>query len=128
MRCKLIIIYCTLFTSIILSFGYDEVCAENDVNNFSKYNANIQYSGQFVSNLIYLKPSSKGTWTQGLNGTFPANVACPDGLNQLNKEGYYSGIIYGNGACNKAENEPTLYAVGNRLNFGSDISYPHPRR
>lgn len=70
------------------------------------------YSGPFGPSTVYYRESFRATWRLGVTG----GVTCPDALSHFKVSGLWKGHLKSDGSCG-ALDEPSEWAVGNRLNY-----------
>jgi len=109
-----------LFIFFVVSVGilqHSPLSAANlERSTKNVYNPSQVYTGSYEPDIVYYRPSQKTFWRRGLNDTFPANVSCPGALKSLSRSGLWKGHFRPDGSCGPTD-EPSEWAVGNRLNF-----------
>lgn len=82
------------------------------------YNPAKTYAGPWGGRLLYYRNPRSTQWLRGLKGDL-STVSCADAYNKLSRTGQWQGHLLAGGACGPVA-EPSLWAVGNYLNFLSN--------
>ena len=82
------------------------------------------YTGPFGPSNVYYRETFRAKWRLGIPGTYPNAVTCPEALSRFKVSGLWSGHLKLDGSCGIAD-EPSEWAVGNRLNYNALTSGGH---
>ena len=78
------------------------------------------YAGPYGVTTVYYRESFRAKWRQGVSGA----VTCPDALSHFKVSGFWKGHLKLDGSCGIPD-EPSEWAVGNRLNYEALIGGRH---
>lgn len=88
----------------------------------TQYHAGTVYQGDYISTALYFRYSASQPWMKmGRSNNYLNIVTCSTALARLAAEGQWQGHFGPNGICGSAE-EPTLFVLGNRLNYEESLS------
>ncbi len=88
----------------------------------AQYNPAIKYAGDYRSDLLFFKPNAGKYWRRIPRFDRLKYVTCSDTTAALQKEGIWEGHLrLKDGSCSSSD-EPSSWALGNRLNFDEQIN------
>jgi hypothetical protein len=80
------------------------------------YKPQVTYKGEFIPTAIYYKNPESPFWLRMSKSNNYLNVVkCPAALRALNNAGKWLGHLNQDGSCGPTD-EPSLFALGNRIN------------
>lgn len=81
------------------------------------YHPQVNYQGEYRSNLLFVRFSQKDFWRRQPNLDSLQRVSCQNALDHLNSDGKWQGSLNPDGSCGKNTVESPEWATGNRLNY-----------
>ncbi|HTP05653.1 MAG TPA: hypothetical protein VMM54_10945 [Nitrospirota bacterium] len=84
------------------------------------YNPAKQYAGSATSKGLFFKNPGSVYW-QRVADDYLKRVKCPDAIDHLRRTGLWKGHLGQDGSCGPLD-EPSDWAVGNRLNYEEMLS------
>ena len=84
------------------------------------YDPTQTYTGAYSATMVYYRQTFRSKWRLGIAGA----VSCPDALSHLKVSGFWKGHLKLDGSCGSLD-EPSEWAVGNRLNYDAQTGGVH---
>jgi hypothetical protein len=81
------------------------------------YQPQVQYQGEYKSNLIFFRYTQNDTWRRQPHMDSLQSITCQYALDRLNTDGKWQGRLKSDGSCGNNNEESPEWATGNRINY-----------